>query len=109
MPTKDTDKLKAKAHRAYLRRKEQVRLHHQKSRDANKAFIASLKVGWICKCGESDPVCIDFHHREGKEIAISRAIRAFGPKRLREEIAKCDMICSNCHRKLHKDDIYKVR
>lgn len=58
-----------------------------------------------CKmCGENEQVCLDFHHKDPteKETTISRA-RAHGwsMERLQKEIDKCEVLCSNCHRKFH--------
>jgi len=53
-------------------------------------------------CGETDPACLDFHHpdEESKEMAVTDLITyGHGRKRLREEMAKCDVLCANCHRK----------
>ena len=47
------------------------------------------------------PVCMDFDHIPGrgkKEFEISVTGRRTSTKRLLEEIAKCEVICSNCHR-----------
>lgn len=70
------------------------------------AFVASLKNGKSCiKCGESHPACLDFHHREGtqKVALIQRLARSTSSNNiaLLKEIEKCDLICSNCHRKIH--------
>lgn len=58
---------------------------------------------YICK--EDDPVCLEFHHinPDEKEFNIS-CIKYFGRERLKKEIKKCKVICSNCHRKLHAYD-----
>lgn len=55
----------------------------------------------IC-CAEDDPICLEFHHlnEDDKEFTISgnhnRAL-----KKILEEIEKCVVLCSNCHRKVH--------
>lgn len=56
-----------------------------------------------CNCGESEAVCLDFHHlnKEDKEIEVSRLIASKNLEALALEIPKCIIICSNCHRKLH--------
>lgn len=59
-----------------------------------------------CKlCGEKDQACLDFHHRDPleKDGHIGQ-FRHFGMKRLKAEIAKCDVLCANCHRKYHRDE-----
>jgi hypothetical protein len=56
-----------------------------------------------CFCGETEPICLDFHHLdEQKEVIISQVIHTCATwKRLETEVAKCVIICANCHRKLH--------
>ncbi len=57
-----------------------------------------------CKvCGENHPACLDFHHRDPslKLFNIGVSFGSYSIKKMKEEIAKCDVICSNCHRKLH--------
>ena len=59
------------------------------------------------KCPESHIACLDFHHRNPKEkdFAVSRAIdRKCSKEKILKEIAKCDILCSNCHRKLHWEE-----
>lgn len=57
----------------------------------------------VCK-GNFDPVIYDFHHvneeKESKISDISRAsIRSWG--KIVNEVRKCVMVCSNCHRLIH--------
>ena len=55
-----------------------------------------------CKiCGCTFPPCaMDFHHRDRSEkrFAISGGSYRKSRKALLEEISKCDLLCSNCHR-----------
>lgn len=48
------------------------------------------------------PFLCDFHHRDKgtKKVDPSR-LRYCSWDRLMEEVAKCDALCSNCHRKEH--------
>lgn len=55
-------------------------------------------------CGETDPACLDFHHPDEveKEMAVTEMITyGYGREHLREEMAKCDVLCANCHRVEH--------
>ena len=66
-----------------------------------KEYRASLKCD---SCEENHPACLDFHHRDPteKDENISHAVHiGWSKKRILAEIAKCDVLCSNCHRKLH--------
>ena len=53
-------------------------------------------------CGESEPICIDFHHinPEEKEFTIGKH-RSRSREWILTEISKCVCLCANCHRKLH--------
>jgi rRNA-processing protein FCF1 len=43
---------------------------------------------------------MDFDHRDPttKRIAVTRMIGRAGTARILEEVAKCDIVCANCHR-----------
>jgi hypothetical protein len=73
------------------------------------AWYAELKAQLSCsRCGENHPACIQFHHDDPtkKTLSISDAIqRRWSTKRLATEIAKCTVICANCHFKLHADEV----
>lgn len=73
--------------------------------DRNKDFVDKYKRKLGCKyCSESAPPALDFHHikESSKKRNISDLIRdAVSIKTLLEEIKKCDVVCANCHRKLH--------
>ncbi len=52
-------------------------------------------------CGESNIVVLEFDHRDPstKSFNISDSIRRrLGFKAVEEEMKKCDVVCSNCHR-----------
>lgn len=54
-------------------------------------------------CGEPDPIVLEFDHRPGtiKLLSISDiSSRNFSMKYLEDEIAKCDVRCANCHRRI---------
>jgi hypothetical protein len=114
MPYKDPKKKQA-YHREYMRERyandEEFRIRHKKlvkeHREGRKAeFREWLKTLCCSKCGENDHACLEFHHRDPsqKEIEISKAVSyVWSDERLEEEIKKCDILCSNCHRKLHRD------
>ena len=53
--------------------------------------------------GEFPAVCMDLHHRDPaeKEFILSSELYMFGFSRIEKEIAKCDVLCANCHRLHH--------
>jgi hypothetical protein len=52
-------------------------------------------------CGETDPVVLDFDHRDGinKEMDVSGLMRDKRYEAAKAEVEKCDVRCSNCHRR----------
>ena len=70
-----------------------------------RKWWAELKRGKRCiKCGEEHPACIEWHHRDPEQKAItpSKALNmGWTKKQILEELRKCDPICANCHRKLN--------
>ena len=75
---------------------------NKKRKKEIKAFIKNCRIGTSCsKCGENDVRCLDFHHVKGrKKFSISNAhCRTTNKTVVLKEIAKCIVLCSNCHRK----------
>lgn len=78
-----------------------MRWKHQDARNlAFQRLIASHKDVPCADCGGRFPsICMDFDHREGSDKL--RAVSGMGshsPEAVRAEIAKCDVVCANCHR-----------
>lgn len=71
----------------------------------NKQRAVGYKGGKCSKCGYD--VCIealDFHHVDptNKEFVISDSVRkGYSWEKMRAELDKCILLCSNCHRELH--------
>jgi hypothetical protein len=65
--------------------------------------IRAFKAERGCKtCPERDARCLDFHHRDRaqKEFTIGEALsNGWSLARVLKEAEKCDIVCSNCHRK----------
>lgn len=76
------------------------------NREKIRDFILSVKTNNPCPCGEDDPACLDFHHVSDKVESISRMMsNTHGLDSVKEEIAKCCIVCANCHRKLHANSV----
>lgn len=80
----------------------QRRERYKRRKAENDTLISDALLVGCAFCGETDPVVLDFHHRnpaEKKENVKSMSDRT--DAKVRAEIAKCVVLCANCHRKLH--------
>lgn len=50
-------------------------------------------------CGETDPTVLEFDHLRDKEFDISRGYYSRRWETVLPEIAKCEVVCANCHRR----------
>lgn len=79
----------------------------------NKAILYKQKVkNWFreykqnvkCElCGENHPATLDFHHKDKntKFDCVGTIANLSSLTKLKNEIKKCSVLCSNCHRKKH--------
>jgi hypothetical protein len=91
--------------RAYFRERGAL---HVKQVNAAKALrqeplrrrvISHLKEHPCVDCGEDDLRVLEFDHREHKDDEVGQLVlRAVPVERLDAEIARCDVVCVNCHR-----------
>lgn len=70
-------------------------------KDKLRQIVVAAKEKPCVDCGRTYPTYVmDLDHVRGKKrLAVSRLVsRMVSEAALREEIAKCDVVCSNCHR-----------
>jgi DNA-directed RNA polymerase subunit M/transcription elongation factor TFIIS len=96
------------AHRRSVRQYTQRHANaiRDKARESQRERLLRFKAGLACiACGEEHPAALDFHHRNPKEkrFTVSNAVsrRDISDDEIWAEIAKCDVLCRNCHAKLH--------
>ncbi len=98
---KNQDKKREAWRRWYNNHKDKTQSYKKKKRVEIREWIQKYKAEHSCKCGESRWYCLDFHHTENnKEFDIASHGRSSW-KKIKEEIEKCDIVCSNCHREIH--------
>lgn len=78
------------------------RLRRQRQRQVILERVNLIKIERGCAdCGYNEHACaLDFDHLPefDKVSNVSSLIRTCGWKRVEEEIAKCEVVCANCHR-----------
>lgn len=104
--------LKPRKRRSTLTRAEQQRAAGRKFRERRRALLAELKDKPCIKCdGRFHPAAMDFHHRDASEKDLKYTAWSYVLKHdeLLAEVAKCDVICANCHRILHAEERERAR
>ena len=99
---------RAQSRKYYQTTKQQHLERVTKNRQHRQARLLEFKSQLsCCKCGETSTACLDFHHVDPneKEHAISKISTNWSWDRLMQEIKKCIVVCSNCHRKIHAGEI----
>lgn len=78
---------------------------YRKRRIGLKQWYRAYKRTLCCsQCGENHPATLDFHHTDpvAKKFNVSHLFKMdINIEQLKAEIDKCEVLCANCHRKLH--------
>ncbi len=80
-------------------KRERVRSNRIEAREYVFLYLATHP---CVECGETDPVVLEFDHinPEEKDKSIAQMIQEGVPiATLEREIAKCQVLCANCHRR----------
>lgn len=90
----------------YRENKDKYLFDNTKRKKENRQFYLNFKKTLICSlCPENFPECLDFHHTNKKDklykSGVYRTLMHKGKKAFLEEVSKCQVLCSNCHRKQH--------
>jgi hypothetical protein len=69
------------------------------AKDLQDRLLAYLRKHPCVDCGEEDLVVLEFDHLRDKTHNVAYLIRCGSWPRVLEEIAKCEVVCANCHRR----------
>lgn len=89
----------------YAANRARYLLRNRKRAARNMAIVDAFKAKGCADCGVADLDILELHHRDpaAKEQAIAR-MRCANVQKLEVELAKCDVLCANCHRKHHANE-----
>ncbi len=107
MPFKDIEKRRTYRREWYYKNKKSEIAHVVRRKKELKKWILDYKKTLKCsRCSENHPSTIDFHHNLGKkEMNISQMVcEGYSRERIKKEVRKCEVLCSNCHRKEHSQN-----
>jgi hypothetical protein len=84
-------------------RRERSRVYMVQERNARRVIVKDLKAGPCSDCGHSHPhYVMEFDHVRGEkrfDIAAGMLLHHRCTRdEMLAEIAKCDLVCANCHR-----------
>lgn len=92
----------------YYQENKQQKLEYVKKYQLKKKIEAIMVLGGKCsQCAETHPAALQFHHRDPsqKKFAVNSKTLSSPNKipwdQVIEEIKKCDLLCANCHSKIH--------
>jgi len=103
MPAKDIESARASRRKWYYNNKDKQYSYKLKREHELTLWMRSLKTK-CSRCPETFWACLEFHHLnpDKKDIALAQVIkRGWSKERIIREIEKCEILCSNCHRKEH--------
>jgi hypothetical protein len=90
---------------SYDKNAQYYRDKSKRRRKEHSIQYEEYKKSLFCKmCGETESVCLDFHHlnSDSKQFTIgSRKYSSGNFQKTINEIKKCVVLCANCHRKVH--------
>lgn len=80
---------------------KKARARREKLREENTYKVVEYLLQHPCvDCKEPDPIVLDFDHLRDKAREISIMVqKGISWTTIKKEIAKCDVVCSNCHRR----------
>jgi hypothetical protein len=110
--TKKEDEERRRISREYMRRKRAEPDFREREREtfAHRAkkirewFKDYKKILKCEKCGDGRDYVLEFHHKDSEQKFknISGLVgKSYSKETILNELKKCDVLCSNCHKELH--------
>ena len=105
MPCKDKETARASRRKWYKNNKEHARKEIVRRKREIRSWFVEYRNRLCCeRCGFSVGCALEFHHTDPstKELEVTLMVaHGWGIKRIKEEMAKCEVICANCRKIEH--------
>jgi hypothetical protein len=101
MPYKDPIKQKEAQHKSYLKNIEKVKEKNKTYKQKIKEHVRKEKESKPCfDCNKFYPYYVmEYDHIENNKIlSVSRLSKTGTINQVLDEIKKCELVCSNCHK-----------
>ena len=99
MPFKDPEKARISRRKCYRKNRVHYIAIQKAYRKTIQSAVREAKNKPCTDCGHSFPYYVmDFDHIREKSFTIARSVGSAGMPKTLAEIAKCEVICANCHR-----------
>lgn len=89
----------------YQENKEEYLRRSKENRAEKREWLKEYKSKLECdECGENRSACLEFHHKNPEEKfknVSEMTLQSYSIERIKKEIDKCRVLCSNCHKVLH--------
>lgn len=83
----------------YKANKERFKIQTQRDKGILRAKVLKYLFAHPCiDCGESNPIVLEFDHRDPK-TKTAEISKLYSWNKILKEIDKCDVVCANCHKK----------
>jgi len=102
-PAANIEKIRQSRREWYYHNKDRQRLAKNRRDVELKKWLRNQKTKCE-RCPETHVAALQFHHVDPsqKEITLARAIaNGWSIARMESEVAKCEVLCANCHAKEH--------
>lgn len=78
----------------------------RRGRAKRQALLNDIKSAGCKECGfKADLKALHFHHRNPSEKFLKLSdMTTYSFARIRAEVAKCDVLCEDCHKTVHRVD-----
>lgn len=97
MPSKSPEAHRAAVKKHYDNHKDYYAEKNQRAKARKAAYIRSLRCEPCADCGQTKPwYVMQFDHLHDKKWPIS-SMSSQSWKRIEAELAKCELVCADCH------------